>query len=119
MDGADDCGESCEGGEGGGYAWAGCGWGHCAVTACLGLEESETDYAIQCISRPLRARNGSTYAIDGRRRVMSVARSWVPDSCLPRLERFGFWFPRDCGCCFLIRIDDRVDLFMRFAYLRR
>jgi hypothetical protein len=85
----------------------------------LGCEEDEADGAILCGLRLIRVRNESTYATDGPRRIVSVARSWVPDRCSPRLERFGFWFPRDCGCCFLIRIDDRVDLFMRFAYLRR
>jgi hypothetical protein len=37
------------------------------------------------------------YAIVKRGSVVvleAVARSWFPERCVPRLEEFGFWFPR-------------------------
>lgn len=38
--------------------------------------------------------------------VVSVARSWFPDSHSPRLEGLGFWFPRISSCGFLLWTDD-------------
>jgi hypothetical protein len=52
---------------------------------------------IRCGLQLLMVWIGSIYAIDERRSVVVLegdARSWFPERCEPRLEEFGFWFPR-------------------------